>query len=150
MKQMSTGTGSLTAIGATPSVTVSNAADGSGTAVITPVTVLAGTTHTEALTFTTPAGGMTNGAVSMDVPAGWTPPQKTTNNAAGYTTATAAGIERSGRQHRDQRRGPLDGHDQQPQLERRPVGRHHLRRRQLERAWRRNSDDQHRRGYLDE
>ena len=73
-------------------MTVSNAADGSGTAVITPVTVLAGTTHTEALTFTTPAGGMTNGAVSMDVPAGWTPPQKTTNNAAGYTTATAAGI----------------------------------------------------------
>ena len=89
---MSTGAGSLTSLGASPSVTVNNAADGSGTAVISPTTVLANTTQTETLTYTTPAGGMTNGAVTIDVPAGWTAPQKTTNNAAGYTTATANGV----------------------------------------------------------
>ena len=92
-KQMSTGGGTLTSIGASPSVTVNNAADGSGTASIAPTTTLAGTTNnTETLTYTAVAGGMTSGAVTLSVPAGWTAPQKTTNNAAGYTTATAGGV----------------------------------------------------------
>ena len=35
---------------------------------------------------------MTTGSVSMDVPAGWSAPQKATNLVAGYTTATANAV----------------------------------------------------------
>ena len=56
-------------------MTVNNAADGTGTNTVTPLTTLAGTATTETFTYTAPTGGMTNGAVTIDVPAGWTAPQ---------------------------------------------------------------------------
>ena len=87
---MSTGAGSLASLGASPSVTVNNAADGSGTNTVTPLTTLANTATTETFTYTAPAGGMTSGAVTIDVPAGWTAPQ--TGAGAGQVTSTAGTV----------------------------------------------------------
>ena len=67
--------GLLTNLGAQPAVTVNNAVDGSGTNTVSPLTTLAGTATTETFTYTAPTGGMTNGAVTIVVPAGWTAPQ---------------------------------------------------------------------------
>ena len=93
-KQKSTSGGTLTNLAAQPSVSVSNAADGSGTVGVTPTSVLAGTSNTETFTFTAPTGGMTNGAVTIDVPAGWTAPQ--TGAGAGQVTSSAGSVSVSG------------------------------------------------------
>src|SRR5205823_4980471 len=47
------------------------------------------TNNTQAATFTATTGGVAaNAVVELLVPANWTAPQKTTDNAAGYTTAS--------------------------------------------------------------
>ena len=93
-KQKSTAGGTLTPIGTSPSVTVNNAADGTGTNTVTPLTTLAGTATTETFTYTAPTGGMTNGAVTIDVPAGWTAPQ--TGAGAGQVTASTGTVAVAG------------------------------------------------------
>ncbi|MHB8643094.1 MAG: OmpL47-type beta-barrel domain-containing protein [Gaiellaceae bacterium] len=93
-KEKSTSGGTLTNVGAQPAVTVNNAADGTGTVSISPASVLAGTTNTETITFTAPTGGMTNGAVSVDVPAGWTAPQ--TSAGAGQVTSDVGSVSVAG------------------------------------------------------
>ena len=93
-KQKSTAGGTLTNIGAQPSVTVNNAADGTGTMGVAPTTVLAGTANTETFTYTAPTGGMTNGAVTIDVPAGWTAPQLAAG--AGQVTTSTGSISVAG------------------------------------------------------
>ena len=65
------------------------AADGSGTVAASFTTASASRAGlTQTLTYTPAAGSMANGDVSFVVPAGWTAPQATTSNAAGYVTAT--------------------------------------------------------------
>ena len=54
---------------------------------LTPLTTLAGTATTETFTYTAPTGGMTDGAVTIDVPAGWTAPQLAVG-AGQVTTST--------------------------------------------------------------
>ena len=78
-------------LGASPSVTV-NAADGSGT-LTTPTTNVAASSTGNTLTFTYTAatGGMSNGAVRLTVPTGWSAPS-TTGTAAGYTTASTGTV----------------------------------------------------------
>ncbi len=58
-----------------PSVTVGGAADGSGTVTVTSVTtpVTAGSTGNEIRILYRAAGPMANGAISVDLPAGWSP-----------------------------------------------------------------------------
>ncbi|MFA5854196.1 MAG: dockerin type I domain-containing protein [Patescibacteria group bacterium] len=66
------------------------AADGSGTNVVTPSTVAAGTTgNTHTFTFTA-AEAMSSGEVALTVPSGWTMPQAV-SGTAGYTTVVATG-----------------------------------------------------------
>lgn len=73
------------------------AADGSGTMTVTPDAVAAGQTGiTLTFTYTAAAGGLENGAVSIDVPDGWSPPG-TISTGAGYTTASAGTVGVSGR-----------------------------------------------------
>ncbi len=93
-KQKSTSGGTLTDLAAQPSVTVDNAADGSGTVSISTSPVLAGTTQTETLIYTAPTGGMTNGALTIDVPAGWTAPQ--TGAGAGQVTSSVGSVSVAG------------------------------------------------------
>ena len=50
-----------------------------------PQPALAGTATTETFTYTAPTGGMTNGAVTIDVPAGWTAPQLDVSASQGAT-----------------------------------------------------------------
>jgi phosphodiesterase/alkaline phosphatase D-like protein len=66
------------------------AADGSGTAVVTPTSVNAGSVG-NALTFTyTAAETMDSGSVRFNAPSGWSAPQGTPG-VAGYVTASTAG-----------------------------------------------------------
>ena len=82
-----TQTGTLTAIDNDPTVTVENANDGTGTAVVSGGPVPASSTGNE-LTFDfTAAGTMDGAAVSVTVPTGWTEPQGT-QFQPGYTTAS--------------------------------------------------------------
>ncbi len=92
VKEKSTSGGALTTVsvgGGSQTVAVDNSADGAGTGTISPTSTLAGTTNnTETATYTATTGGAAvNGVVELTIPANWTAPQKTTNNAAGYTTA---------------------------------------------------------------
>ena len=122
-KQKSTAGGTLTPIGTRPSVTVNNAADGTGTNTVTPLTTLAGTASTETFTYTAPTGGMTNGAVSIDVPAG---SDRTTDRRR----------RRPGhRQHRHRRRRRPNRHSQRRHAQRRRHPDDHLR------GWHRDDDD---------
>ncbi len=75
------------------SFNITPSADGSGTASISPASTVAGTTNnTEILTYTVGAGGISaSGAVTLQVPANWTAPQKSSASAAGYTQANIAG-----------------------------------------------------------
>ena len=75
------------------SFNITPSADGSGTASISPTSTVAGTTNnTEILTYTVGAGGISaNGAITLQVPANWTAPQKSSPSAAGYTQANIAG-----------------------------------------------------------
>jgi hypothetical protein len=51
------------------------AADGEGTAVVSPTYVVAGSTGNDlTFTYTVGASGMTNGNLTLNIPAGWTPP----------------------------------------------------------------------------
>src|SRR5207247_2026601 len=93
-KEKSTAAGTLSAVAGTQTVTVNNAADGTGTIGISTSPVLAGTANTETLTYTAPTGGMTNGSVTVDVPAGWTAPQ--TGAGAGQVTSDVGSISVSG------------------------------------------------------
>ncbi|HEY8792950.1 MAG TPA: hypothetical protein VIL96_08715, partial [Gaiellaceae bacterium] len=65
------------------------AADGAGT-LTTPTTNVSAsqTGNTITFTYTAAAGGMNNGSITLVVPAGWTAPSITANNA-GYTTSSA-------------------------------------------------------------
>src|SRR2546423_1566375 len=87
-QEKSTSAGSLANLGSSPSITV-YAADGSGT-LTTPTTNVSAsqTGRTITFTYTSPAGGINNGSVTLVVPSGWTAPSTTSNNA-GYTTASA-------------------------------------------------------------
>jgi len=78
--------GTFTNLGACPSLTV-YAPNGSGTAAATAKVSASATGQTITNTYTVATGGMSGGAVSMVVPTGWTAPQSTTANAAGYVTA---------------------------------------------------------------
>jgi hypothetical protein len=68
------------------------AADGAGT-LTTPTTNVSAsqTGNTVVFTYTAAAGGMQNGSITLVVPAGWTAPSLTANNA-GYTTASAGTV----------------------------------------------------------
>ncbi|MGA3023124.1 MAG: hypothetical protein ABSE66_10130, partial [Thermoplasmata archaeon] len=93
IKEKSTSGGGLTTVSAgagSQTVTVNNSADGAGTGTVSPTSTLAGTTNnTETATYTVATGGAAaNGVVELTIPVNWTAPQKTTNNAAGYVTAS--------------------------------------------------------------
>ena len=68
------------------------AADGAGT-LTTPTTNVSAsqTGNTITFTYTAAAGGMNNGSFTLVVPAGWTAPSITSNNA-GYTTASTGTV----------------------------------------------------------
>src|SRR5712691_5648442 len=100
-QETSYGSGSLTLIGAFPSVTV-HAADGSGTMALTSLdggggTHVSGssTGHTLVFTYTAAAGGIGGGKVDLIVPAGWSAPS-TTNTVNGYSTSSAGTLSVSG------------------------------------------------------
>jgi hypothetical protein len=75
--------GTLVALANTPEITVLNAADGSGTATISPANVVEGSTDQLALRYVA-LGSISNGRLVVSIPAGWT---------IGSTTATAVGID---------------------------------------------------------
>ncbi len=95
IKEKSTSGGTLTTVGVgggTQTIAVNTSADGSGSVALGVTSVLAGTTTTEAATYTVATGGMAaNGVVELSIPAGWSTPQKTVANNAGFVTATANG-----------------------------------------------------------
>ena len=94
-KERSSSRGTLSLVVGSPSITVF-AADGAGTAAPNPLVVSAAQVVTnEKITFTTPAGGMSNGTLTLDVPAGWTPPS-TTSGTAGFTSATPGVVSVAG------------------------------------------------------
>ncbi len=71
-------------------------ADGSGTMSPSPTSVTAGSTgNTITFTYTAATGGMSNGAVELTVPTGWSAPSLT-GLAAGYTTASTGTVGVSG------------------------------------------------------
>src|SRR5205085_127619 len=92
-RQKSSAAGGLTALGASPTVAVNNAADGSGTNTVSPTSVFAGSGgNSEVFTYTETAnGGMNNGAVEVTVPANWSAPS-TTSSAKGYTTSSTGTV----------------------------------------------------------
>ncbi|MGZ4422412.1 MAG: beta strand repeat-containing protein, partial [Gaiellaceae bacterium] len=87
-QEKSTSAGSLTNLGASPSITV-YAADGTGT-LTTPTSVVSAsqTGRTITFTYTAATGGINNGSVTLVVPAGWSAPSTTGANA-GYSTSSA-------------------------------------------------------------
>src|SRR5207237_645831 len=88
VQEKSTSAGSLANIASSPSITV-YAADGSGTLTTGTSTASASQTgQTITFTYTAPTGGISNGAVTLTVPSGWSAPS-TTDSAAGYSTASA-------------------------------------------------------------
>ena len=90
-QEKSTSGGSLANLGSSPSITVS-AADGSGTLTSSTSAVPRSSTgNTITFTYTAATGGLSNGAVTVDVPAGWNAPSTIGSNA-GYTTATAGTV----------------------------------------------------------
>ena len=93
-KGRSSSRGTLTNIGASPSVTV-YAADGTG-AMASSLSAVSGSQAglTETLTYTVAAGNINNGSITVDVPAGWTPPA--TVAGPGFTTANFGVVSVSG------------------------------------------------------
>ena len=72
------------------------AADGSGTMVVSPSGVSAGSTgRTLAFTYTAAGGGMIGGTVQLVVPGGWTAPQDSSSSGAGYVTSSAGTLSTS-------------------------------------------------------
>jgi hypothetical protein len=93
--EKSTSGGTVEALGASPSVTVTNAADGSGALTTPTATAPAGSSgNTITFTYTAATGGTSNGEVDVAVPSGWTTP--TTSNAPGCTTASTGTVSVSG------------------------------------------------------
>jgi hypothetical protein len=77
--------------------TAGTAPDGGGSMLADPNIALAGSTgNTIAFTYTADAGGLTNGALTLTVPTGWSAPSLT-HTAAGYTTADHGTVSVSGR-----------------------------------------------------
>src|SRR5439155_927118 len=94
-QEKSTSAGSLTDIASQPSITV-NAADGTGTMASGTSGVSASQAgRTITFTYTAPAGGSSNGGVTVVVPSGWSAPS-TTGSAAGYSTASSGTLSVSG------------------------------------------------------
>ena len=89
-----TAAGTLTALGASPSIT-QYAPDGSGTLGVSPTQIVAGNAVTLTFTYTAATGGMSNGDVTIAVPAGWTAPN-TTAGTPGYTTASTGTVNWNG------------------------------------------------------
>src|SRR5207248_3000867 len=89
-QQKSTSGGTLTNLAAgSPSITVANAPDGSGTLTTPTASVLAGSAgNTVVFTYTAATGGTTNGAVTVVVPSGWSAPSLTGTNAGSTTAST--------------------------------------------------------------
>jgi hypothetical protein len=91
-QEKSTSGGTLTNLASSPSITVNNAADGSGTLTTGTSSVTAGTlAHTITFTYTAATGGTNSGAVTIVVPSGWSAPSLTGANA-GYTTASTGSV----------------------------------------------------------
>ena len=86
--------GALTNLATSPSITI-YAADGAGTLTTTTAGVVNGSTgNTITFTYTAATGGMSNGAVTLAVPSGWTAP--VTTNAIGCTTTSTGSVSASG------------------------------------------------------
>ncbi|MGH3263317.1 MAG: hypothetical protein ACRDNS_15135, partial [Trebonia sp.] len=84
-------TGSLTAIGTSPTVDVqAQNVDGAGAIAVSPTTTVnAATATTLTFTYTGADGdGLDDGEIDVAVPGDWTAPQKTSSSTAGYVTAT--------------------------------------------------------------
>ena len=90
-QEKSTSASSLANLGTSPSITV-YAADGSG-ALTTPTTSVpfASSGNTLTFTYTAAMGGISDGSVTLVVPAGWNAPS-TTGPSGGYTTASAGTV----------------------------------------------------------
>ena len=93
-KERSSSRGTLTALAASPTITV-YAADGTGTTASS-LSAVSGSQAglTETLTYTVAAGGISSGSLTVDVPAGWTPPA--TVAGPGYTTSNFGVVSVSG------------------------------------------------------
>ena len=93
-KQRSSSRGALTNLAAQPTITV-YAADGTGT-VASSLSAVSGSQAalTETLTYTAPAGGLSNGTLTVAVPAGWTSPA--TVGRAGFTTSSVGAVSVAG------------------------------------------------------
>src|ERR1019366_2770376 len=89
VKEASTAGGVLTAIAASPAITI-YPPDGAGTATAPTTNVSASQTgNTVVFTYTVAAGDMSNGGIKLTVPpAAWSAPSTVSNNA-GYTTSSA-------------------------------------------------------------
>src|SRR5207302_11181975 len=87
----STSAGTLSNLASSPSITV-YAADGPGT-LTTPTSIVSAsqTGRTLTFTYTAPAGGISNGSVTLVVPSGWSAPS-TTGSSAGDTTASTGTV----------------------------------------------------------
>merc|ERR1711964_287212 len=82
-------TGTLTAA-ATANLTIANAADGSGSLVISPEAVISGSTQDVTITYTS-AGSISGGGLQIPIPTGWSEPQASTPAGEGFVNAYAAG-----------------------------------------------------------
>src|SRR5438128_1915288 len=94
-KEKSTSGGTLTNLGASPSINV-YAGDGSGTLTTPTSNVSASQTgRTITFTYTAATGGTSNGTVTLVAPSGWSAPSTTGSNA-GYTAASSGSVSVSG------------------------------------------------------
>jgi hypothetical protein len=87
-QEKSSSGGTLTTLGTgSPQVTVV-AADGTGTMTVSPTTALNSSSGNQLVfTYTAPAGGLSNGEITLLVPTGWTTPQTGTETGAGWVSA---------------------------------------------------------------
>ncbi|MDX6386606.1 MAG: hypothetical protein QOD85_408, partial [Gaiellaceae bacterium] len=94
-QEKSTSGGAVANLGSSPSITV-YAGDGSGTLTTgTSVVSASQTGRTITFTYTAATGGISNGSVTLVVPAGWTAPSTTGANA-GFTTSSAGSVSVAG------------------------------------------------------
>ena len=93
-RQRSSSRGALTNLGVQPTITV-YAADGAGTVASSLATVSGSQTGLiETLTYTAPAGGLSNGTLTVAVPVGWTAPA--TSAGPGFTTSSVGAVSVAG------------------------------------------------------
>jgi Bacterial Ig domain/Bacterial Ig-like domain/Bacterial Ig-like domain (group 3) len=94
MKERSSSRGTLTALAASPTITV-YAADGTGT-VASSLSTVSGSQAalTETLTYTAPTGGVSGGTLTVAVPTGWTAPA--TSAGPGFTTSSVGTVSVAG------------------------------------------------------